>query len=62
VDDENYKLVLSNISIENNKKNYFHFMAALKTSRNLFSLAWFEHICLEGIFCNFVCFPCDVLF
>lgn len=50
VDDENYKLVLSNISTENSQKNYFHYMSALKTSSNLFSLAWSGDICLEGIF------------
>ena len=51
MDDENYKLVLSNISTtENNQKNYFHYMSALKTSSNVFSLAWSGDICLEGIF------------
>lgn len=50
VDDENYKFVLSNIATENNQKNYFHYMSALKTSSNLFSLAWSGDICLEGIF------------
>jgi len=50
LDDENYKLILSNISTENNQKHYLHYMSALKTSSNLFSLAWSGDICLEGIF------------
>ncbi|XP_047176952.1 ABC transporter B family member 28 [Vigna umbellata] len=53
VEDENYKLVLSNISTENNQKNYFHFMSALKTSSNLFSIAWSGDICLEDVYFSY---------
>ncbi|KAK7364287.1 hypothetical protein VNO80_12827 [Phaseolus coccineus] len=53
VDDENYKLVLSNISTENSQKNYFHYMSALKTSSNLFSLAWSGDICLEDVYFSY---------
>ncbi|CAJ1952625.1 unnamed protein product [Sphenostylis stenocarpa] len=53
VDDENYKLVLSNISNENIQKNYFHYMSALKTSSNLFSLAWSGDICLEDVYFSY---------
>ncbi|KAG4991672.1 hypothetical protein JHK87_025129 [Glycine soja] len=52
LDDENYKLILSNISTENNQKHYLHYMSALKTSSNLFSLAWSGDICLEAMFAN----------
>ncbi|RYR57363.1 hypothetical protein Ahy_A05g023101 isoform E [Arachis hypogaea] len=37
VNDEKYKLFFSNSSTE---KNQMHYMSALKTSSNLFSLAW----------------------
>ena len=50
VDDENYKLFFSNSSTEKNQKKYLHYMSALKTSSNLFSLAWSGDVCLEGIF------------
>ncbi|TKY45105.1 ABC transporter B family member 28 [Spatholobus suberectus] len=53
VDDENYKLVLSNISTENNQKNYLHYMSALKTSSNVFSLAWSGDICLEDVYFSY---------
>nr|XP_025701914.1 ABC transporter B family member 28 isoform X3 [Arachis hypogaea] len=45
VDDEKYKLFFSNSSTE---KNQMHYMSALKTSSNLFSLAWSGDVCLEG--------------
>ncbi|RDY10753.1 ABC transporter B family member 28 [Mucuna pruriens] len=53
VDDENYKLVLSNISTENNQKNILHYMSALKTSSNLYSLAWSGDICLEDVYFSY---------
>ncbi|KAK7380236.1 hypothetical protein VNO78_32741 [Psophocarpus tetragonolobus] len=53
VDDENYKLVLSNISTENSQKNYLHYMSALKTSSNLFSLAQSGDICLEDVYFSY---------
>lgn len=55
VNDENYKLFFSNGSAEKNQNNHLHYMSALKTSSNVFSLAWSGDICLEGIYhyCNF---------
>ncbi|KAL5142529.1 ABC transporter B family member 28 [Glycine soja] len=53
LDDENYKLILSNISTENNQKHYLHYMSALKTSSNLFSLAWSGDICLEDVYFSY---------
>ncbi|KAL2334605.1 hypothetical protein Fmac_015818 [Flemingia macrophylla] len=53
VDDENYKLVLSNISTENGQKNYLHYMSALKTSSNLCNLAWSGDICLEDVYFSY---------
>lgn len=53
--DENYKLFFSNSSDEKNQNSHLHYMSALKTSSNVFSLAWSGDICLEGIYlyCNF---------
>lgn len=50
VNDENYKLFFSNSSDENNQNSHLHYMSALKTSSNVFSLAWSGDICLEGIY------------
>ncbi|KAK7270818.1 hypothetical protein RJT34_26267 [Clitoria ternatea] len=52
-DDENYKLFFSNISTENNQKSYLHYMSALKTSSNLFSLAWSGDMCLEDVYFSY---------
>ncbi|KAK7314958.1 hypothetical protein VNO77_33490 [Canavalia gladiata] len=53
LDDENYKLFFSNISSENNQKNYLHYMSALKTSSNVFSLAWSGDVCLEDVYFSY---------
>ncbi|XP_020205544.1 ABC transporter B family member 28 [Cajanus cajan] len=53
MDDESYKLVLANISTENNQKNYLHYMSALKTSSNLCNLAWSGDICLEDVYFSY---------
>jgi ATP-binding cassette subfamily B (MDR/TAP) protein 8 len=63
VNNDNLKLFFSDGSSEKNQNNHLHYMSALKTSTNLFSLAWSGDICLEGIylFCNFI-IPEVVLF
>ncbi|XP_027358061.1 ABC transporter B family member 28 isoform X2 [Abrus precatorius] len=53
VDDDNYKLFFSNTSVENNQRNYLHYMSALKTSSNLFSLAWSGDVCLEDVYFSY---------
>lgn len=60
VNDENYKLFFSNSSVETNQNNNLHYMSALKTSSNVFSLAWSGDICLEGIYlyCYFTIHVC----
>ncbi|XP_020999126.1 ABC transporter B family member 28 isoform X3 [Arachis duranensis] len=50
VDDEKYKLFFSNSSTE---KNQMHYMSALKTSSNLFSLAWSGDVCLEDVYFSY---------
>ncbi|XP_061351551.1 ABC transporter B family member 28 [Gastrolobium bilobum] len=53
VEDENYKLFFSNSSAEKDQKNYLHYMSALKTSNNLFSLAWSGDVCLEDVYFSY---------
>lgn len=49
LDDENYKLFFSDSPDEKNQRSYLHYMSALKTSSNVYSLAWSGDVCLEGI-------------
>lgn len=53
VNDENYKLFFSNSSVETNQNNNLHYMSALKTSSNVFSLAWSGDICLEDVYFSY---------
>ncbi|CAL5185113.1 unnamed protein product [Lathyrus oleraceus] len=53
VNDENYKLFFSNSSDENNQNSHLHYMSALKTSSNVFSLAWSGDICLEDVYFSY---------
>lgn len=53
VNDENYKLFFSNGSAEKNQNNNLHYMSALKTSSNVFSLAWSGDICLEDVYFSY---------
>ncbi|KAJ1385746.1 P-loop containing nucleoside triphosphate hydrolase [Sesbania bispinosa] len=53
LNDENYKLFFSNSSAEKNQKNYLHYMSALKSSSNLFSLAWSGDVCLEDVYFSY---------
>ncbi|XP_058779253.1 ABC transporter B family member 28 isoform X1 [Vicia villosa] len=51
--DENYKLFFSNSSDEKNQNSHLHYMSALKTSSNVFSLAWSGDICLEDVYFSY---------
>lgn len=49
VHEENIKLFISNGSIEKTEHLNAHYMSALKSARNVGSLAWSGDVCLEGI-------------
>ncbi|KAI4351813.1 hypothetical protein L6164_006126 [Bauhinia variegata] len=53
VDDENYKLLFSINSAERYQSRYLHYMSALKSSSNLFSLAWSGDIFLEDVYFSY---------
>ncbi|CAJ2666585.1 ABC transporter B family member 28-like [Trifolium pratense] len=53
VNDENLKLFFSDSSSEKNQNNHLHYMSALKTSTNLFSLAWSGDISLEDVYFSY---------
>ncbi|KAL5081029.1 hypothetical protein RYX36_009450 [Vicia faba] len=53
VNDEHYKLFFSNSSDEKNLNSHLHYMSALKTSSNVFSVAWSGDICLEDVYFSY---------
>ncbi|WJX66439.1 ABC transporter B member 28 [Trifolium repens] len=53
VNNDNLKLFFSDGSSEKNQNNHLHYMSALKTSTNLFSLAWSGDICLEDVYFSY---------
>ncbi|CAK8532552.1 unnamed protein product [Lathyrus sativus] len=53
VNDGNYKLFFSNSSDEKNQNSHLHYMSALKTSSNVFSLAWSGDICLKDVYFSY---------
>ena len=50
LNEDNYKLFFSDNYTEKDRQKYLHYMSALKSSSNLYSLAWSGDVCLEGIF------------
>ncbi|XP_057446308.1 ABC transporter B family member 28 isoform X2 [Lotus japonicus] len=53
LDDENYKLFFSDSPDEKNQRSYLHYMSALKTSSNVYSLAWSGDVCLEDVYFSY---------
>ncbi|KAI9080819.1 hypothetical protein K1719_037221 [Acacia pycnantha] len=53
LNDDNYKLFFSDNYTEKNQQKYSHYMSALKSSSNLYSLAWSGDVCLQDVYFSY---------